>query len=257
MALNWTITTGWRGGLFAATAAFGLLAACSRGEAPSLSAAQARPGALTRPLEAVHAEFAAFEATGSDLADVLGAIHAAEPAVYDKLTEIAASPSWTGTPAEALRIGRPLYLSVFRGKLPFASDKDVAELIDILIETHKALLTKAPLLCAQVEKADLADLGKYVSADLLANENRLQARVLRLTDLSASRATQAEIDEWKAKTFKGDEARLTGSVFFELSDPTQDQATKICDSEMFILEEIREEKLDRRAYLYRGLMSPR
>ena len=257
MALDWTIAKRWVGGLFAAAAALALGGACSRGEAPALSAAQARPAPVTRPLETVHAEFAAFEASGSDLAEVLGAIHAAKPAVYDKLTEIAASPSWTGTPADALRIGRPLYLSVFRSKLPFASDMDVAALIDILIATHKALLPKAPLLCAQGEKAERADVGKYVAADVLADENRLEARVLRLTNPSASRATQAEIEDWKAKTFKGDELRLKGNVFFELSDPTPDQATKICDSEMFILEEIRKEKLERRAYLYRGLMSPR
>ncbi len=257
MALDRTIAKQWRGGLIATAAALLVAAACSRAEAPSLSAAQARPAPATRPLETVHAEFAAFEATGSDLAAVLAAIHAAAPTVYDKLTEIAASPSWTGTPADALRIGRPLYLSVFRGKLPNAPDKEVAELIDLLIETHKALLPRAPLLCAQGEKAELAEVGKYVSAAVLADENRLQARVLRLTDQSASRASQAEIEDWKAKTFKGDESRLKGNVYFELSDPTPDQATKICDSEMFILEEIRKEKLDRRAYLYRGLMSPR
>ena len=256
MALDRTIAKQWRGGLIAAAAALLVAGACSRAEAPS-SSARARPAPATRPLATVDAEFAAFEATGSDLAAVLAAIHAAAPAVYDKLTEIAASPSWTGTPADALRIGRPLYLSVFRGKLPYAPDTDVAELIDLLIETHKALLPRAPLLCAQGEKAELAEVGKYVSANVLADENRLQARVLRLSDQSASRASQAEIEDWKAKTFKGDEPRLKGNVYFELSDPTPDQATKICDSEMFILEEIRKEKLDRRAYLYRGLMSPR
>jgi hypothetical protein len=234
-----------------------LAAACSQGDTAARPDAHTKAAPAPRSLGTVHAEFAAFEASGSDLADVLAAIRTAEPEIYDKLTEIAASPSWTGTPVDALRIGRPLYLSAFRGKLPFAPDKDVAELIDILIATHKALLVPAPLLCALGEKAELADVGKYVPADVLASENRLQARVLRLANPSAGRATQAEIENWKAKTFKGDEPRLKGNVYFELTDPTPEQATGICDSEMFILEEIRKEKLDRRAYLYRGLMSPR
>jgi hypothetical protein len=251
MTLDRTIRKRWPIALCAALA----LAACSRADAP-VAAVKAQPPA-TRPLETVHAEFSAFETSGTDLADVLAAIHASEPGLYDKLVEIAASPSWTGTPADAMKIGRPLYLSAFRGKLPIASDKDVNELIDILIETHKALLTSAPLLCAQGEKAELADVGKFVPADVLVRENRLQSRVIRVTDQSTGRATQAEIEDWKAKTFKGDEPRLKGNVYFELTDPTPEQATAICDSEMFILEKMRAEKPDRRAYLYRGLMSPR
>jgi hypothetical protein len=156
-----------------------------------------------------------------------------------------------------MQIGRPLYLSAFRGKLPYAADKDVNELIDIQIDMHKALLPSAPLLCSQGEKAELAEVGKYVPADVLARENRLQARVIGVADRSVGRATQAEIEDWKARTFKGDEPRMKGNVYFELTDPTPEQATAICDSEMFILEKMRFEKPDRRAYLYRGLMSPR
>jgi hypothetical protein len=242
----------------AALAAMALAAAaCSRADDPTALTAKATPAPAARPIETVHAEFAAFEESGADLADIMAAIHAAEPEVYDKLVEIASSPSWTGRPVDALMVGRPLYLSAYRGKLPYASDKDVDDLIDILIDTHKALLPTAPLLCAKGEKAELAEVGKYVPAELLARENRLQARIIRITDQSASRATQPEIEEWKAKTFKGDEPRLKGNIYFELTDPTPEQASKICDSEMFILEKIRREKAERRAYLYRGLMSPR
>jgi hypothetical protein len=251
MALDRTIRKTWGIGLCAALA----LAACSRTDTPV--AMVKPPEHAARPLQTVHAEFTAFETSGSDLGDVLKAIHASEPTVYDKLVEIAASPSWTGTPGDAMQIGRPLYLSAFRGKLPYAADKDVNELIDIQIDMHKALLPSAPLLCSQGEKAELAEVGKYVPADVLARENRLQARVIGVADRSVGRATQAEIEDWKARTFKGDEPRMKGNVYFELTDPTPEQATAICDSEMFILEKMRFEKPERRAYLYRGLMSPR
>lgn len=233
-----------------------LAAACSPAKAPAGAAAETRPAPARSP-ETVHAEFAAFESSGTDLADLLGAIHVAEPDTYEKLVRIAAAPSSTGAPEEALRVGRPLYLSAYRGRLPYASDADIVELIDILIATHRALLPKGPLLCAQGEAADLAEVGKYVAADVLARENRLQARVLRIADRTAARATQAEIENWKAKAFKGNEPRLKGNVYFELTDPTPDQAAQICDSEMFILERLRRETPARRAYLYRGLMSPR
>ncbi len=237
----------------------GLLAtACSRGGGPTGPSAEAEATIATpRPAATVHAEFAKFESSGTDLADLLSAIRDTEPAIYDKLIQIAASPSWNGSPADALVIGRPLYLAAFSRKAPFASDEDVGELIDTLIATHKALIHAAPLLCAQGDKADIAQLTQYVPADILARENRLQARVLRVSSETAPRATQAEIEEWKARKFKGNEARLQGNQYFDITDPTPEQATKICDAEMFILEQILREPAKQRAYYYRGLLLPR
>ncbi|MBI1358681.1 MAG: hypothetical protein GC155_00175 [Alphaproteobacteria bacterium] len=248
----------WMGGALTATAAALLATACSAGDTPAKQAAAAEPVAAPPRSDAVvRSEFETFEATGTDMADLLSAIRDTEPAIYDKLVQIAASPSWTGSPADAMVIGRPLYLAAFSRKAPFASDAEVGELIDTLIASHKALIGPAPLLCAKGDKADIGQLAKYVPADLLARENRLQARVLRVSSDTAPRATQAEIEEWKARKFKGNEARLQGNQYFDIDDPTPEQATKICDAEMFILEQIAREPARQRAYFYRGLLLPR
>src|SRR5579871_852616 len=195
-------------------------------------------------------QFAALETSGSPPGEVLAAIHVSDPTLYGSMIDIAAKPGWSGTALEAMQIARPMYVQSLARRVPFASDEDVGALIELSITAHKALLEKDPMLCAEDEKADPDKVRASTPEGLIDRRYRLEAHILRTADPAITHAPQDEIEEWKAKAFRHDDPHLEGAQYFEIADPSIDQAKKICQAELFILETIAKEKQPRRAYLY-------
>jgi hypothetical protein len=194
-------------------------AGCSEGAPNTPEAAESR----------MRSELLEAESQGA-MGEVFAALRQSEPEIYEKMVAAVSKAAADGTsPFEAGASVRPLYLARFEELAKTADDQDINDLLAFTVRQSEAALGVHPQLCASLASGAADIRIQQLPQDVIDDEMRLMARMIRKGDQNAPGAPAETIDAWVGSLFATNPAVLEGLQMIGQPGLTDDQATTVCN----------------------------
>lgn len=218
-------------------------AGCSEGAPNSPEAAESR----------MRSELLEAESQGA-MGEVFAALRQSEPEIYEQMVAAVSKASLDGTsPFEAGASVRPLYLARFEELAKTAADDDINDLLAFTLRQGEASLQVHPQLCASLASGAADIRIQQLPKDIIDEEMRLMARMIRKGDQNAPGASPEAIEQWVGTVFAANPSILEGLSLIGRPGVTDDQAQTICNSNLAFVREITKLPPSEAATMFRGL----
>jgi hypothetical protein len=219
------------------------LGACSEGKPTTAAGMESK----------MRAEMLEAESQGA-MGEVFAALRQSEPEIYEKMVAAMSKAAHEGTsPFEAGASVRPLYLARFEELAKTAADEDINELLAFTVRQSEAALAVHPQLCASLASGAADPRLQQLPKDIVEDEMRLMARMIRKGDQNSPGAPQETIDAWVGELFSTNPAVLEGLQLIGQPGLTDEQATAVCNSNLAFIKAVRQLPPTEAATMFRGL----
>jgi hypothetical protein len=204
----------------------------------------------------VRAEFMKAEQSGTAMGDLFLALRESQPDIYEKFIQIASDEIANGkSPFEAGAAARPLYLERFLQTVRTTSDENVNELLAFSQVQMKHALSVDPKLCVKLSNGEADPRTQQFPPELVQRELELMAKVLRDGDKKTSGASADEVQTWTLAYLNRNPDAADGLSLIGTASPNDEQARKICQANIDLLQGMIAEPPQHRAYLFRGALA--
>lgn len=218
--------------------------ACSEGRPTTPEAAKSR----------IEADMLAVESQGA-MGEVFAALRVSEPEIYEKIVAAASKAVDDGTsPFEAGATVRPLYMARFVELTKTAADEDISELVAFTVRQGEAALKIHPQLCASLASGAADVRMQQLPKDIIDDEMRLMARMIRKGDQHGPGASREAIDAWVGGLLSSNPAMQEGLQLIGQPGLTDEQATAVCNSNMAFTRAVMQLPPAEAALMFRGLL---
>ncbi|MEQ1780897.1 MAG: hypothetical protein ABMA14_06025 [Hyphomonadaceae bacterium] len=236
------------------------LAGCSRADAPAdlsrIISGVAPEANGEKNIEWVRSQFLKAEADGSPMAQMYNAMRTGQPDLYEKFVTVAAAEISKGSSLfDAGAAARPIYLARFVELIRTASNDDILGILalshDQMIETIKI----DPVLCVKLTRGEADKRVTSLPKEMRDREMLLMAHVMRAGEQGGPVASAETVQTWMADFVGKHPEIVEGLQLLSLPVPTLDQARKICEANITLLDGFAAEEPPQRAELYRGVLA--
>ena len=134
-----------------------------------------------------------------------------------------------------------------------AGDQDINDLLAFTLRQGEASLEVHPQLCASLASGAADMRIQQLPKDIIDEEMRLMARMIRKGDQNAPGASPEAIEHWVGTVFAENPAILEGLSLIGQPGVTDDQARTVCNSNLAFVREITKLPPSEAATMFRGL----
>ncbi len=213
-------------------------------------------GAEQNGASKLRAELLAAETSGEAAGELYRALREAEPELYDYVLSAAGAEIAQGKSAfEAGVAARPRLLARFLELVKTAQDEHVNELLALSHAQMAEALTIAPEFCVNLSQGAPDPRINRLPKVMQDREFRLMAAVIAAGPQAGAVGTQEDLDAWAGGYVASRPDIVEGLMLIGAAAPTTEEARKICEANIGLLDGFIAEEPAQRARLFRATLA--